>query len=390
MRKRILLLICLSLSVIITSWAQDRVLWSDNFDDVDPMASLNVGWLYLSEAQGIKDVAVMQQNGELFMRQGNYEIIPGTGFGLGVAIIETNGTPFIQWNMQDTSLTDSSRTLLLKNDYSHPNQVLSFKVRFDRWRDEGEASSIFIVTTRLGLTDPNAKIPLSDATKEPGYAVAIWPLSGDVTLGKYDSTQFTVIFPQQWINFGTAKYSFKLNQDYRVKFYLREGDIKVKIWQGAANAEPTAWLIEGKDATPVVSGNFTAFGIAGNFPPPQGGDQLYLDDLKVEGWGGAAVDHSPAGQPADGFQLAQNYPNPFNSSTRIEFTLTGKNWTQLTILNLKGQVIRTLLGAELAAGPYSITWDGCDQSGRAVVSGLYFYQLTSGSQAVTNRLLLIK
>jgi hypothetical protein len=246
------------------------------------------------------------------------------------------------------------------------------------------------VTTRLGLTDPAAKIPLSDATKEPGYAVAIWPYSGDVVCGKYDSTQFTVIFPQQWVNFGTAKYNFKLNQDYRVKFYLKEGDIKVKIWQGTVSAEPGSWLIEAKDPNPVVGGNFTAFGIAGNFPPPQGGDQLYLDDIKVEGWGGVAVDRTLAGKPANDFQLAQNYPNPFNSSTQIEFTLAEKNWTQLTILNLKGQIIRTLLGTELPAGPHSITWDGCDQNARTVVSGIYFYRLTSGEQAVTSRLLFIK
>jgi hypothetical protein len=91
------------------------------------------------------------------------------------------------------------------------------------------------------------------------------------------------------------------------------------------------------------------------------------------------------------FKLSQNYPNPFNPVTSIRFVVgNGPTHTTLKIYNLCGRLVRTLVDEEKAPGTYSVTWDGKNNSGRDVASGIYFYQLRSGGLTDAKRLVLIK
>ncbi|MDZ7362597.1 MAG: T9SS type A sorting domain-containing protein [candidate division KSB1 bacterium] len=76
--------------------------------------------------------------------------------------------------------------------------------------------------------------------------------------------------------------------------------------------------------------------------------------------------------------LAQNYPNPFNPETTIEFTLPAVAPVTLRIYNLNGQLIRTLLNESRPAGRHPVSWDGRDDAGRDVASGVYLYRLHAG------------
>ncbi|MCH7965765.1 MAG: M6 family metalloprotease domain-containing protein [Bacteroidetes bacterium] len=83
--------------------------------------------------------------------------------------------------------------------------------------------------------------------------------------------------------------------------------------------------------------------------------------------------------PTD-FALSQNYPNPFNPSTSIEFSVPVDANVTLTIYNLLGQVITTLVNREISAGNYSVVWNGTDINGLQVSSGIYFYEMkTNGN-----------
>ncbi|MGD8921673.1 MAG: NosD domain-containing protein [Candidatus Zixiibacteriota bacterium] len=95
------------------------------------------------------------------------------------------------------------------------------------------------------------------------------------------------------------------------------------------------------------------------------------------------------GLPQD-FQLAQNYPNPFNPVTAIEFTLPVRSHVQLTIYNVLGRSVRTVIDRELPAGGHRVVWDGKDDDGRSVATGVYLYRLTDGSYSATRKMLLIK
>ena len=94
------------------------------------------------------------------------------------------------------------------------------------------------------------------------------------------------------------------------------------------------------------------------------------------------------------FSLHQNYPNPFNPETQIRYTLPLHAKVQLKIYDILGRQVRTLVNENKAAGSYLKTWDGLDQSGNRVSSGLYFYRLEakSGSKSFTEqkKMLLVK
>ncbi len=87
----------------------------------------------------------------------------------------------------------------------------------------------------------------------------------------------------------------------------------------------------------------------------------------------------------DEFNLKQNYPNPFNPSTNIEYSLPEQANVTLTIYNMLGQKVATLVNEALAAGTYNQTWDAS-----SVSSGVYFYRLKAGNKIFTKRMLLVK
>lgn len=96
-------------------------------------------------------------------------------------------------------------------------------------------------------------------------------------------------------------------------------------------------------------------------------------------------------------RLFQNYPNPFNLTTTIPFTVHGKLKTEnrpllttLRIYNILGQEIKTLVDEEKLPGTYEVSWDGKDNNGIEVASGIYFYKLRAGQHSQVKKMLLVK
>ncbi|MBC8185407.1 T9SS type A sorting domain-containing protein, partial [candidate division KSB1 bacterium] len=90
------------------------------------------------------------------------------------------------------------------------------------------------------------------------------------------------------------------------------------------------------------------------------------------------------------FQLYQNYPNPFNSTTTISYNVLKEGFGQVTIYNIFGQEIRTLANEYFSTGYYETTWDGKDEKGDIVTSGIYFYQLKIDNFKTIKKFLLIE
>jgi len=88
--------------------------------------------------------------------------------------------------------------------------------------------------------------------------------------------------------------------------------------------------------------------------------------------------------------LHQNYPNPFNPSTEIRFDIPTARDVQLRIYNQLGQTVRTLADHRMKAGTYALEWDGQDQMGRSVASGVYFYNLEAGDFNQIRKMTLVK
>jgi len=90
------------------------------------------------------------------------------------------------------------------------------------------------------------------------------------------------------------------------------------------------------------------------------------------------------------FALKQNYPNPFNPSTEIAFSLEQASTINLTIFNVLGQKVKVLADGSKQAGTHSLSWNGTDEMGALVSTGLYFYTLTDGNNSVTMKMALMK
>ncbi|MGH8004458.1 MAG: T9SS type A sorting domain-containing protein [Limisphaerales bacterium] len=90
------------------------------------------------------------------------------------------------------------------------------------------------------------------------------------------------------------------------------------------------------------------------------------------------------------FSLEQNFPNPFNPSTEIRFRLDQPAAVELAVYNVLGQKIKTLVSGNFPAGEHSAAWNGRDERGRVLSSGVYFYRLRSENRVLTRRMVLIK
>ncbi len=90
-----------------------------------------------------------------------------------------------------------------------------------------------------------------------------------------------------------------------------------------------------------------------------------------------------------GFELQQNYPNPFNPETQISLCLPEPTDWSLTIFNINGQLVRTYSGTA-ASGDVTVTWDGTDQIGQTVATGVYLYRVDAGDFSDTKKMLLVK
>jgi len=92
----------------------------------------------------------------------------------------------------------------------------------------------------------------------------------------------------------------------------------------------------------------------------------------------------------DQFELSQNYPNPFNPVTTIQYTVANREHVSVAVYNILGQVTRRLVDEVQDPGDYSVIWDGNDQYGRPVATGVYLYRLISDTYNQSRKMVLMK
>ena len=90
------------------------------------------------------------------------------------------------------------------------------------------------------------------------------------------------------------------------------------------------------------------------------------------------------------FSLSQNYPNPFNSTTLIQYGLKENVNVKITVYDILGRVVKSLVNDYQDAGFRSVTWDGTDNSGSSVATGLYIYKIEAGDFVSAKKMLMIK
>jgi len=154
-----------------------------------------------------------------------------------------------------------------------------------------------------------------------------------------------------------------VNGEYCFKAIF-EGDYNVQPYKPNYRFEPTSIHYGGLNS-PQMDQNFAAFEET-------------------------AVVQEPATDLPDHFELDQNFPNPFNSTTVIRYSIPRESMITIAIYNVLGQPVRTLISQKALAGTYSVRWDGTEDNGKLVPSGVYFYKLMTNGVIETKKMIMLE
>ncbi len=355
------------------------LMWEDLFNepDTDPGVLYNVGWWYYGENDGLFGQITVND-------PGNYVSITTGSFGgiVGAGLIQTNGVAAL-----DTTDDDGTDAAIKENNYSEPNQQIVTRINL---KDMGEYSTLFI-GTRMVMMDSSESWPDADPTESPAYVLQFNPAADYLMIAKYPAAEYAALNPALWDTLVGVDFDLALDVWYWVKFYLFEGELKAKVWDGLPMFEPNDWTLSVVDAEPRVTGRYTMFATF-NGVVTTGGDVYFVDEIKVyEVPGGAsAIDDGAIDLVPQVFNLGANYPNPFNPETTIDFSLEKSDNVTLKVYSITGQLVRTLVNNSMAAGSHQVTFNGQDDLGNALASGVYFYQLQSSENVATHKMILMK
>lgn len=136
--------------------------------------------------------------------------------------------------------------------------------------------------------------------------------------------------------------------------------------------------------TPMHAGTFNLKGIIAQYQSTAQITPRALSDFNPP-----VSNEDPVQVPVN-VQLIGNYPNPFNPNTTIQFSMDKAAPAQVTIYNQKGQTVKSFSMDSAAKGLNNVQWNGTDDNGRAVPSGVYYFRLKSGSYSSTKKMVLMK
>ncbi len=200
-----------------------------------------------------------------------------------------------------------------------------------------------------------------------------------------DSTAVDAVVPYSFVHEGTtyggadgdgAAYSFTTDILRSLTWATSTTDDgPYGVWDQAYASSPNCkWTL------PYARGNTTA---------PQ---RWSIDEVVFclnQGTGIVGVNGNPTVMPLT-YDLGNNYPNPFNPTTEIDYAIPVSNQVSIDLFNSLGQKVKTLVDRYLTAGTYHATWDGTDDFGNAMPTGLYYYKMTSSHFNSVKKMLLLK
>ncbi len=173
-------------------------------------------------------------------------------------------------------------------------------------------------------------------------------------------------------------------------YKVREGDTpgpfpaETELYSGTFDWTEALFVITGHTGTAQFRFRFGSDGAETR-------EGWYVDDVEVSGHGAGAQGGDEDWKPvALHPELMQNSPNPFAAGTVISFQLPRAGQADVSIFDATGRLVRTLFHGEASSGLTRLTWDGCDERGRPVPAGVYYYRLTGEGLERTRSLTLLR
>lgn len=212
------------------------------------------------------------------------------------------------------------------------------------------------------------------------WVVDIYPANGAIYLlrGEYPAAAAYI----KWV---AALTKIQLGQNMKVCIKVIGDTCKVKLWTGPF--EPATWDLE-YDSTSTPTENLWPGLYIGGWWLDNA--KIVYDDFKVVSYLPTVVEERNLDPIAKSYLLSQNYPNPFNSSTTIGFSIPQAQNVKLAIYNIKGERVRSLIAGLLKQGAYSFNWDGKNDKGDLLPSGIFLYKLETENFTETKRMLFLK
>lgn len=324
-------------------------------------AAGNIVWDDVDMTAGTYDVEISHRTWYSDSNTGRQtDLVVNEGSSIPIQIgVAQDGTTWSNVTSADVAFNDGVNTLALNKNWGYMEY---------QWVKIKEAGTENVVTT---LWPGEATLVGGGSYKCSGVCA-----SGDNLANTKDGGTITMSFDSE----GSGSYTLKLG------YLLNSGDADITIsLNGTEEASET--LTASGDTV------FTEVNISG-FNFNQGTNEIVINAAS----GGVQIDKvdffivgeltmvsNENEENVTGFELSQNYPNPFNPSTNINFTLPIASDVQLTVFNLLGQKVATLVSERRAAGNHTVRFDA-----RSLSSGIYFYQLQAGEFNLQRKMTLIK
>lgn len=363
--------------------------WTD--EDIVPndVYAVNPGWLisldavtntsYVYQSMGPQIQAPIEIDGDMLDWSASYQI------DVDETAEETGDMPTgPDFDIQDVYMTSDSHYVYIRvvidptgtfsGQFTQYDNAPVFELQFDTFLESQQGLS----WGNWWFEGGDYKINLPDAYNpdNPKSEIGVWKFTGDYEGAEetYDSVGTAMAMvngSDNEIEIAVSRELIRAGSDVRA-FLYSVGD---ENWD---NEEyfPNDLPDEGERPAYVVNYRFTEGTGAENLLVAQGADAI--EDL------------SGADTPQD-FTLQQNYPNPFNPSTTISFSLPVNQQVTVAVFDVLGRKVKTLMDKQnLKAGMNMVTWNGDNEQGRLVSSGIYFYQVRSDDFNATRKMVLMK
>lgn len=211
------------------------------------------------------------------------------------------------------------------------------------------------------------------------WIVDLYPSNGGLYLlrGEYPAAA-------EYIAWVTGLSAIQIGQNMKVLVQAMGDSLRVKVWTGPF--EPQTWALEYLD-TLSMGTLWPGIQVGGWYLDNA---TVTYDDFEVVTYESVPIEPGDLNPAVADFALHQNYPNPFNPSTTIRFSLPTSEAVHIAVYDLAGRVVKTLASQRYPAGSHTVAWDGTDNSGNTVSSGVYFYRMSAGAFSDAKKLVFMK